>query len=510
MPETAFCENGGAIEMTLRKQKDLAYYIKVAVGLILMIGFQFIPSPAPITQSGLALLGMFLGLIFLYSCVDSVWPNIIAMCIFALHAFNIYPDAAQNSGIDIAGSKVFGGDIPFFIIGMLILNYALENCGLLRRIALWFVTRKVARKSPWAFTFMLFLATLVLSLFMDVSPTTVVMLAVAHSIFENLGFKKGDSWPRMVVTAITWIVCIGFWMTPIGHNIVILFTGMMAAATGHSVGLFDYMLVGIPVGFVLFLLMFLYFRFVCRPDVSHFQEVDFNVVENMRPGRMDTRERITAWVGGITLFLLIAPGFLDVVLPGNSFSSLMNGLATTFVIYAAIAVLAIIRVNGKAILDIPEACSRISWPQVILVGTIVMVALAMSEGTTGIPQWLSTYVGPILTNGSPLFTLTVIAAICVVLTNIMNNVAVGAIFCTICAPLCESAGLNPFIMTMVITICSQMGFTTPAAFPTIALATSDEYCNSNYVLRHGLSMTVLSLVVSVLMIYPLSLVVFGA
>ena len=65
-------------------------------------------------------------------------------------------------------------------------------------------------------------------------------------------------------------------------------------------------------------------------------------------------------------------------------------------------------------------------------------------------------------------------------------------------------------MTMVITICSQMGFTTPAAFPTIALATSDEYCSSNYVLRHGLSMTVLSLIVSVLMIYPLSIFVFGA
>lgn len=494
--------------MEMNQQKNLMYYVKVAIGLALMIGIQFIPAPAPITQSGLSLLGMFLGLIFLYSCVDSVWPNIVAMCIFALHAFNIYPNAAASSGIDIAGNNVFGGSIPFFIIGMLILNYALESCGLLRRIALWFVTRKIARKSPWAFTFMLFLATLVLSLFMDVSPTTVVMLAVAHSIFENLGFKKGDSWPRMVVAGITWIVCIGFWMTPIGHNIVILFTGMMAAATGHSVSLFDYMLVGVPVGVVLFLLMFLYFRFVTRPDTSHFNEVNFDVVESMRPGRMDPNEKVTAWVGGITLFLLIAPGFLDVILPGNRFSAVMNGLTTTFVIYAAIAVLAIIRIEGKAILDIPAACSKISWPQVILVGTIVMVALSMSESTTGIPQWLSTYVGPILTNGSPLFTLTIIAAICVVLTNIMNNVAVGAVFCTICAPLCESAGLNPYIMTMVITMCSQMGFTTPAAFPTIALATSDEYCNSNYVLRHGLSMTALSLIVSVLLIYPLSALVF--
>ncbi len=496
--------------MTAAKKKDLAYYVKVAVGLALMVGFQFLPALAPITPAGLSLLGMFLGLIFLYSCVDAVWPNIAAMCIFALRAFEIYPASTSGSGIDLAGNQVFGASIPFFIIGMLILNYALESCGLLRRIALWFVTRRIARRSPWAFTFMLFLATLVLSLFMDVSPTTVVMLAVAHSIFENLGFKKGDPWPRMVVTAITWIVCIGFWMTPIGHNIVILFTGMMAAATGSSVGLVEYMLVGVPVGLVLFGLMFLYFRFVVRPDVSRFKEVDFDVVERMRPGKMDARERVTAAVGGVTLFLLIAPGFLDVFAPGNGFSALFDGLTTTFVIWAAVAVLAIVRIGGKAILDIPEAVSRISWPQVILVGTIVMVALSMSESTTGIPQWLTAYVGPILSNGSPLFTLTLIAAVCVVLTNIMNNVAVGAIFCTICAPLCGSAGLSPYIMTMVITICSQMGFTTPAAFPTIALATSDEYCTSGFVLRHGLGMTALSLIVSVALIYPLSILVFGA
>ena len=495
--------------MELSKKKDLFYYIKVAIGLVLMVGFQFIPAPSPITQSGMALLGMFIGLIFLYTVVDSVWPNIVAMCVFALHAFEIYPNSTQSSGIDVAGSQVFGGSIPFFIIGMLILNYALESCGLLRRIALWFVTRKTARKNPWAFTFMLFLATLVLASFMDVSPTTVVMLAVAHSIFENLGFKKGDAWPRMVVTAITWIVCIGFFMTPIGHNIVILFTGMIAAATGQSVNLFSYMLVGVPVGFLLFLLMFLYFRFVARPDVSHFREVDFQVIEAMRPGKMDLREKLTAWIAAISLFLLIAPGFVEVILPGNAFSHVMNSLATTFVIYAAIALLAIIRVDGKALLDIPEACSKISWPQVILVGSIVMVALSMSESTTGIPQWVSSYVAPILTGGSPLFTFTLIAALCVILTNILNNVAVGAIFCTICAPLCETAGLNAYILAMVITICAQMGFTTPAAFPTIALATGDEYCNSNYVLRHGISMTVMSLIVSVALVYPLSLLVFG-
>lgn len=452
---------------------------------------------------------MFLGLFFFYAFVDTVWPNIVVICIYALHAFSIYPNAPQSAGIDVAGNAVFGFSIPFFIIGMFILNYALESCGLLRRIALWFVTRKIARRSPWMFTFMLFLATLVLASFMDVSPATVVMIAIAHSIFESLGFNKGDAWPRMVVTGITWIVCIGFWMTPIGHNIVILFIGIISAATGQSVNLFAYMMVGVPVGVCFFLLLFLYFRFVVKPDVSHFNEVDFNVIESMRPGRMGMREKLIAIIGVITLILLIAPGFADVVSPGNGFSTIFNTLSITYIIYAAVAVMAIIRVENKPLLDIPEACSKISWSQVILVGTIVMVALSMSEGTTGIPQWVSENVAPILTSGSHAYTFIMIAVMCVILTNIMNNVAVGVIFCTICIPMVGTVGLNAYILTVVITICSQMGFTTPAAFPTIALATGDDYSNSAYVFRHGISMTVIGLILSVAMVYPLSVLVFG-
>lgn len=490
------------------KRKDGSYYLKLLIGLAIMIGFGCIPAPAPITSTGMALIGLFFGLIYMYSVLDTVWPNIVVMVLFALRAFDIYPDSTQSAGIYEAGWRVFGADIPVLMLGMLLISYALESCGLLNRIAVWFITRRAVRRGPWMFTLMFFLATLVLSLCLDCSAMSVVMLGIAHEIFERTGFKKGDAWPRMLVTGTVWITCMGFAMTPIGHNLAIMFTGMIGAATGTEISLFRYMLVGIPVGLLVLALMFLYFRFVVRPDTSHFKEVNYDVIKEMRPGKMTTREWLISLISIVVLLALILPGVVDFILPGNAFSALLNSLAPGFVVFSAIALMVMIRINGQPLLDLPTAMSRISWSIQLLVGGIVTVALAMIQDTTGIPAWASEKILPLFSGLSPLTATILICVLCVILTNILNNVAIGAIFAAICAPLTDTIGINPGIIAMAVSLCAQMGFTTPAAFPTIAFATSDPYGSNNYVLRHGLVMTVICVVVSVGVLYPLANAVF--
>ncbi len=494
--------------MSKVKHKDGVYYIKLLIGLLIMFGCGFLPAPAPITSTGMALIGMFFGLIYMYSVLDTVWPNIVVMVLFGLHAFDIYPNSVQDAGIYEAGWRVFGHNIPVLMLGMLLVSYALESCGLLNRIAVWFITRKVVQRGPWMFTLMFFLATLVMSLCMDCSAMSVVMLGIAHEIFDRLGFKKGDPWPRMLVTGTVWITCMGFAMTPIGHNLAIMFTGMIGTATGTEISLFKYMLVGIPVGLCILALMLLYFRFIVRPDTSRFQSVDYNVIQEMYPGKMSTHEKWISGIGIAVLLALVLPGLVDFILPGNAFSSLMNGLAPGFVVFSAIGLMVMIRIDGKPLLDLPVAMSKISWSIQLLVGGIVTVALAMIEDTTGISAWASQFILPMFNGLSPVAATMLICALCVILTNILNNVAIGAIFAAICTPLTQTIGINPGVLAMAVSLCAQMGFTTPAAFPTIAFATSDPYSNNNYVLRHGLVMTVICLVVSVLLLFPLANMVF--
>ena len=208
---------------TLAKGKlDAAYLIKSIIGIAIMVFFRFIPAPAPITASGMAIIGEFIGLIFLWVLVDMMWPTFLGIVLFGLDAMVIYPNSWQQLGVYEAGQQSFGNWIVLFVLGTLLICYALEQVGTLRRICMAFITSKVAHKSPWMFTFMFMLAGLVIALFLDVTPAQFFMLGIAHEMFKILGFEKGERWPRYVVVMITFSAVIGFAMTPICHTLPIL------------------------------------------------------------------------------------------------------------------------------------------------------------------------------------------------------------------------------------------------------------------------------------------------
>jgi sodium-dependent dicarboxylate transporter 2/3/5 len=179
------------------KPKTAKYYLISILGFLIMAFFQYIPAPAPITPAGMGVLGLFIGLIILWSFVDMVWPTFLAIVMFGYYAFAIFPQSFQLHGIYEAGAQSFGNWIVVYLIGTLLLAVALQEVGTIRRITMWFLTRKFAKQSPWKFTFMFFLAALIIGLFLDVTTIQFFMLFIAYEVFEEVGFKKGDAWPKI-------------------------------------------------------------------------------------------------------------------------------------------------------------------------------------------------------------------------------------------------------------------------------------------------------------------------
>ena len=493
-----------------KKPSSVAYYVKAFIGLAIMIFFQFIPAPAPITQIGMALLGYFIGLILLWSLVDMVWPTFIAICLFAFQAQQIYPGSYQLAGIYEAGMQSFGQWITLFVLGTLVICQALDETGTIRRITMWFLTRKYAKKNPWTFTFMLWLSGLVIALFLDVTVAQIFMIKIAHELFRELGFKKGDAWPRVIIIGITFTAILGFTMTPICHTLPILFTGISAAISGVPVNLLAYMLVGIPVGAVLWLIMYFWFRYVVKPDISQFKNVDFSIIDKKRPGKMDAREKGVVTISLIVLIAWIVPGFASFLAPQSAFTELVNALTSTFPLFAGIAAMGFIRIGGKPLLDIQEAFKKITWLPIILLAGIMMVSGAMGEDTTGIPAWIATYVVPLAEGYSPFIVIAILSVLCVFITNIANNVPVGIIFVSVGTPMALSMGMNPAIVAVTVSIAANLAYTIPPAYVPVGFAYADPYCNGGSVFRNGVVMAVASMVVSALLIYPLGVLFFGA
>lgn len=51
------------------------YWLNIAIGLLLMLGFPQLDPIEPITETGMWIAGVFLGMVYLWSAVDSIWAQ---------------------------------------------------------------------------------------------------------------------------------------------------------------------------------------------------------------------------------------------------------------------------------------------------------------------------------------------------------------------------------------------------------------------------------------------------
>lgn len=493
---------------TATRKKDVAYYVKAVIGLAIMFFFGYLPAPAPITPAGMTLLGQFIGLIFLWTTVDMVWPTFAAIVCFGSIATDIYPNSFAMAGVYEAGMQSIGNWCVVIVIALLIFCEVLNETGLIRRVALWFLTRKIAKKSPWGFTFMFLLAGFIIGMFMDCTASQLLLFALATEIFELLDIKHEDMWAKVVSIGITFSIVFAFGATPICHTMPILFMGIYSAIAGVDVNWLGYMLIALPIAILLFLGLFAFLRFVVKPDMSKITNVDFEKIEALKSGPMTAKEKFVVVVSACLIFVWILPGFLSVLAPTSALYLFLNDITMLTPLLIVVVLFAIVRFDGKPILDIPACCAKINWMVVFLLAGIMMIASAMGEATTGISDWVMGFVGPMFSGLSPFMLVALMCVLSVVLTNVANNIPVGIVLITIGVPLSLQMGINPFIVAVAISFCSNMAFTIPPAFVPIGTVYAFPYGGGKYTLRWGIIAAIASIVLSCLLLYPLGLL-FG-
>lgn len=492
------------------KTKDVSYYIKSVIGLAIMIFFGYIPAPAPITQVGMVVLGQFIGLIVLWTFVDMVWPTFAAIVLFGFVARDVYPGSFALAGVYEAGMQSIGNWVVVILIGLLIFCEVLNEAGIIKRIALWFLTRKTARRSPWGFTFMFLLAAFVIGLLMDVTTAQVFMLVLAKEIFDVLGLTKEDKWTRVVTIGITFTVVMTFGATPVCHTLSILFMGIYSDIVGASVNWISFMLIAVPVCIVLWLVMIAFFRYIVKPDMSKLEKADFNAITELREkmGKMGKREHTILVVMVLLIFFWLLPGFLSLIAPTAALTMWFDKITMLTPLFVAVVFLAVVRIDGRPLLDIPTAMSKVSFHAIFLLAGIMMIASALGESTTGISDWVLKVLAPAVSGMSPFVLIMFIATISIIITNIANNVPAGIVMIIVGVPISLQMGINPFVTAVTVSLCTNLAYTIPPAFVPVGYCYADPFGGPKHTFRWGLCTMVISIVVCGLLIYPLGLL-FG-
>ncbi|HBR09515.1 MAG TPA: hypothetical protein DD735_11580, partial [Clostridiales bacterium] len=171
--------------MSARKQSTINWILLIA-SLFIVATVKLPPPPAGLPEAGFQVLGIIVVAIILFLSWGTSWTSMyIVFLLMTVPGVS----AAQVT------QATFGNNTVIFLLFCFMLAACLIESGVARRIAVWFLTNKLARKSPWWTIAMYFAAIYVLDLFLSAATCIMILLPILLSIFESVNLNKDAKCP---------------------------------------------------------------------------------------------------------------------------------------------------------------------------------------------------------------------------------------------------------------------------------------------------------------------------
>lgn len=470
-------------------------YIHFAIGLLIMLIFRFIPVGVlpNVTEPGLQIMGIFIGTIYLWSTSDPSVASITAIVMIGLSDFT-------TAGGALVGC--FGNATVIQMLFLMIFMGGLTNRRLTVYIGRWILTRKVIEGKPWVFTTAILLGSYCMSVFIGCFAPIFLFWPVLYGIFEDVGFKKTDKYPKLIIIGVVLGALIGFPVPPYMSNGLALLGnyrgllpnfGNLSEMPGVMIADGTYFIACFIMGLLLIVSVVLVMRFVFRPDVEPLKDVTIEMLEKNPLPPMNKAQKIYGVSLVVFIFCMLVPSLLPTV-PVLSFlyqNSLLVPVALT-------VILCLLRGEDGPVLDMQSVMGKdFAWPTFWLCTAAIYLGGVLTNEATGITPFLNTVLSPIFTGMSGAVFTVVLLLVTVVLTNICNSLVIGMIMQPVVLTYCVSAGVNPApIITLLIFTVLLSAACTPAASPFAAMLFGNkEYLTSGDVYKYATTFVLIELVI---------------
>lgn len=475
--------------LTVRKEK----LFKIIFCFAVMVLFSFIKPPAPITEVGMKAIGIFIGTVLLISLVDTTWPSILVIALFAMSGVMTIKEAIMGS---------FGSWVTMFVLLSFILTYALNESGFTKRLTCWLLSKKFIMKSPWIFTFSLLGLALLVGCFLDPLPVTAFFLMLASRIFKGFGYEPDERYPQILTMALVFTINIAGGMTPISHPLAIIGIGVYNAGASNPINLLEYCIYAIPTGLIIFLCLLVVLYFFSKPNFDKLKDFDAaSVVGTVEP--MKLKEKIIVTVFFITAFLWLLPGILGMFMPGTGLEAYLKRMGPTFISIIAVVLLSVLHVDDKPVLDLKDAFKNgFSWGVIFLVGAAILLGGAITKESVGLTDYIVGNIVPLVSGLSIFSVVLFISFTTSMMTNFSSNVTTVIMMTTSAILVAKGIpGLDGRAIAMVTTFVAALAYCIPSSFATIAVLYGDEYSKGSIIFKYGLVSIVITSVVATLGYY---------
>ncbi|MDO4281484.1 MAG: anion permease [Peptococcaceae bacterium] len=466
-------------------------YIHFIVTIAIMLLFRFIPPIGSITPYGMAIIGIFIGLIYGWS-VDAdnlIWTSLLGLVMLGL---TDYGTAGEALAAAFGNESVMLMLLAMFFIGML------QDSKLTQWMSNKLLGAKFADGKPWLLTALIVIAPALITIVVNQTLVALIMFVVYQSIFEQAGYKKGDLYPAMVLMGFMVICSVAFSLFPFRGWC--LMTVGMATKAGIQLNMGGWMISEFVTLIVTCIGWMLVMFITPGCKVDKLKNIDITQFQSESEPLTKRQKAV--------LFILLANIIGCIVL---SFAGGQEGFRLYFskvgvygwVIFM-IALSMIWKVDGKPVLDKKTAPSYFYWDLILVVAAAMVVAGQITSETSGITPMVGKIMAPLFGLSDYMFLLA-LGVITFILTNVANNVAVTVTMMTIALTMAQQAQFNLQVALMVITVYGVIGLLTPAGSVNGAMIHAHNFTTTKSAYIAGAIMLIFLTAIMALVLIPMGL-----
>lgn len=475
----------------------------LAAGLAALAAGLIVPPPAPITEVGMARLGL-LGFAVIWWVTTPLPAAFTTLAMLALGVLT----GALGLSTAFAHSTSW---LLWFVVGTFGIGAALEATGVNRRFALALLDLPWVRGHPFRFLSMFLLSATLMSAVMANTVVAVIWLSLALEVYALLRVEHADPVVEANTLGIAWAANIGGVMTPVGNGTNAPTIGFVAAATGLTVSFLQWTIVGSVLALALIgtALALLWFATPHRSGAFARQEAfDFIGEERSRLGPMPAAERRALGWLVVAVLLWLTPDAARLLLPPATAAMVASNLHLTVPALLVPLGMCLTPVPGEGrrfVLTWEEWLRGVDWGLVLFIGGVMALGTAVGEEATGVPRYVAQSLSPVLGRLSETLFVLVMCAAVILVTSVISNMVTLAIFVPLGLTLSQSLGVgDPAALGLVLGMGTSLAHLLPSGTTTNAIVAGSGFLRISTMVRHGAALVVVHTLVLALVGYPLA------
>ena len=411
-------------------KKKLIYIAAVLV--IMYIGPLVVPTWGPVTEMGVTMLCVYVGVLVMFIATGDIFSgSILGIIATVIHGYYELNDMFNF---------VFGSSISVQMVAMLCFAYAVRETGAFDVLGRKIIrTSRRFKKHSFIFCIAFIMCMYVCTWFISAIAAVVTIIPLFEAIAKSAGYKVEEKWHKIMIVILFCFAGAG-WYSMGTDGMQLGWIGLFENAVN-----FDYtykpleLMVSMRITLAVLVVVWMFMAKFLKADMNKLATIDFDHVPELK--KENTRLNKTQMVVLILFLIVILRSLIsNPFTAGTVAARVYDVLDMKTLAFLAMVVGTYIRVDKKPVINAPKAMASLPWGIFLVLGTMMVIAGALSNEELGIRTWIVSVLDPLFGTTSYFLFCLLILFFTTFITNLMSNQATIMIMLSVAAPF-----LNKFV-----------------------------------------------------------------